>query len=256
MKLYHVSSDISDFRKTVKKFIPRIPELRVSGENETINRICFSDDIRKCLVAMPEYKDDGPYIGGNTTLGIGMRSTIQNRFGIPALFSVYELDTENIKEEHILTPQEINEKGYVFDSLKNSEYWIVNEKIQLRKIETIRYIDFYENISASFNERELQYNNIIYEKSIEPYDREYKYIFLSKEDLYKMKSILKKIHIKNIDIFEKKESKIGTIFILKFIIPAFTDVQRVWKTYFLYCYTNFMNLSHVEQDRLSSVITN
>ncbi len=256
MKLYHVSSDVKDFETTTKIFKPRIPKLRVKGENGDIRRICFSDDIRKCLIAMPEYEDDGIYVGEMTTLGIGMRSTIQNRFGIPALFSVYELDTIDIDSGNIFTPQELNEKGYVPDCLKNSEYWVTGQKVQLKRLETVRYVDFKEELPGSSKSVPMQYSNIIYEKSIEPYDRECSYVFLSKIELHKMRTLLKEINANQIEICEKKDSVLGKVYMLKFIIPALVDIQQVWKKYFLYCYSNFIKLSNEEQDQLSVIIRN
>lgn len=256
MKLYHVSSDINDFDKNFKTLKPRIPQLRVKGENGEIRRICFSDDIGKCLIAMPEYEDDGVYIGEMTTLGIGMRSTIQNRFGVPALFSVYEFDTDEIKGGEIITPQELNKEGYVPDCLKNSEYWVTGQKIQIKRLETIRYVDFNEDLSGSSKSSEMQYSNLIYERSIEEYDRECRYVFLSKLELCRMKIILKEIGAENIEVYEQNDDVLENVFMLKFIIPAMKDIQQVWKKYFLYCYSNFIKLSHEEQDRLSNIIAN
>jgi hypothetical protein len=251
-----VSSDVNDFEKNIKVFNPRIPQLRVKGENGEIRRICFSDDIRKCLIAMPEYEDDGIYVGEMTTLGMGMRSTIQNRFGVPALFSVYELDTDDIKRGNVLTPQELNEKGYVPDCLKNSEYWVTGQNVKSSRLETVRYVDFNEEAPSSSKDNEIHYSNLIYERSIEKYDRECKYVFLSKMELYKMKILLKEIHVKNLEVYEIKDDILGKVFMLKFNIPALVDIQQVWKKYFLYCYSNFIKLSHEEQDRLSSTIRN
>lgn len=114
MKLYHLSGDINNLKE--KRFIPRIPDCMMENENKTIKRICFSDNILGCLRALPEE--------GN---GIGSKANNRLRRGIPIVYDVYTIEVDN--NINTYSPEYLNKKGYVKDSLLTKEYWILEEVI-------------------------------------------------------------------------------------------------------------------------------
>ena len=129
MKLYHISGYIDNLKE--KKFIPRIPKCKMDFENKSIKRICFSDSILGCLKSLPEY--------GN---GVGSKSNMKLKLGIPIFFDVYTIDSEDVNK--IYSPEFLFKNNYVKDSLKTKEYWVLSE-VTAKKEFRIEIIDIYFN---------------------------------------------------------------------------------------------------------------
>lgn len=258
MRLIHASSIIQNKSFKYKRFIPRTPQLRCLGENDNLKRICFSDDIRKCLNAMSDGCMWGYYITENLRkkpLGYGIKGQMQDRFKIPALFDVFELDTNNIGKYNILNPLELYRKEYVKDCLENSEYWIMDKPITLSKTKTIRYVDISLDLKMSKEiDREFLYTDILIEGNIESFERCYSYAFIEKEGINKMLKILKNLKVTNIEnkiIYNDINLKIN---LLSFIVPPYTDMESIWRFYFHYSIKEFSKLNKREQDLLSCVV--
>lgn len=258
MNLIHVSSYISNRSFKYKKFTPRVPNLRDKNEDSNINRVCFSNDIRKCLNAMPEGDDYGYYITRGLekkTLGYGSKGQIQDRFRIPAIFDVFEIDTKNIDNSNIITPIELKEKGLVMDSLENSEYWLLGEPINLLRTKTIRYIDISPELANSCSkDRDLIYTDILIENNVEDFERYYKYAFINGHgvgDMNKLLNDLGMTDIKEDVIYYKNDFKITLI---SFTAPAYTDMEKVWRFYFHLSIKDISKLSLNKQDILSNIL--
>lgn len=105
MHLYHVSFE------EIESFTPRIPKWRCEGEDHTIDRICFSDEMSRCLASIPE--------AGN--IMHAMRS-----MGYDPTLYVYTLDTSLLPEEAIWDYRKVSE--YVPDAMGTHEYWVKDTK--------------------------------------------------------------------------------------------------------------------------------
>lgn len=115
LHLYHISQ-LSEFPNETKRFIPRIPEYRASGENERIPRICVSDSLDGCFKAHPDAVHNINY---------AMDTEVLLEEGITGiLYRVYHF---LVDEEEVLFPNQLHSKGYVPDALDTNEHWILNE---------------------------------------------------------------------------------------------------------------------------------
>lgn len=101
--LYHLSFDVLE---EIYEFIPRIPEIRMKGEDNTFLRICCSDTIEGALSGIP----------GNIDF--------LNSDRIYPLVKVYEFDETGLEDEFVLSPEEIKDK--VPDALTTGEHWITS----------------------------------------------------------------------------------------------------------------------------------
>ncbi len=108
--LYHVSLDydISEKIKT-KKFIPRIPEDPMVGEDYTTPRICFGETIEGCIQAIGGYYDDIDDCNN---------------------FYVYTLivdENSNFYKENIRDYNYLHKNKLVPDAISTKEYWLLCE---------------------------------------------------------------------------------------------------------------------------------
>lgn len=125
-KVYHLS--FSEVKNNL--FIPRIPDIRLSGENDDILRICFSETIEGCISAMPN--------------GVGAIKGLLDLRETEIAFNgayLYEIDLRDIKQENILTPDELQNKRLVPDAIHTGEYWIINQKVKCKKAKLIQVRD-------------------------------------------------------------------------------------------------------------------
>lgn len=123
MLLYHVShSEVN------RPFTPRVPNVRMEGENSTMNRICVCDTLEGCFSAMPS---------GGAQLDILQEDTL-------GFYYVYTFDTETISEGNLMTPKELYQQDLVEDAELTGEYWIL-EEVQPIKKEVIFLEDWQEN---------------------------------------------------------------------------------------------------------------
>lgn len=99
--LYHLSFDVLE---TIEEFVPRIPDQRIEGEDDTSLRICCSDSIENALVALPNNAD---FLSSTKLF---------------PLIKVYELDETKVEGSNLLTPELIQDK--VSDALVTKEHWI------------------------------------------------------------------------------------------------------------------------------------
>jgi hypothetical protein len=108
--LYHISFDIKNI---IYEFEPLIPKEILELENNTIKRICVSNNIANCLSAIPA------------------RDEILNDFEIKQVsgdlpkFMIYEFDEGDIINGNLLDSNFIRQ--YVQDAEMNNELWIVNQ---------------------------------------------------------------------------------------------------------------------------------
>lgn len=98
MILYHVSTTMRNPQKRL--FYPAIPKSAGENENQTIKRICFSDTIRSCVQATGYLIKQWDYL------------------------IVYRIDTKDIPDKYILTPDDLVKNDYVPDAKFTHEYWI------------------------------------------------------------------------------------------------------------------------------------
>lgn len=103
MTLYHVSF------QPVSLFVPRIPETRAPGENETIKRICFSDSILHALHAIPNAGDILDYF--------------INQENIPLILYVYSMESDQLADSDWMDWEQV--KAYVPDAILTKECWVM-----------------------------------------------------------------------------------------------------------------------------------
>ena len=101
-KFYHISYETNN---TIECFVPRIPNDKMLGENDTIKRVCVSDDLQKCFNAI-SWQDD-----------------LENEE--IEIVRVYEFNLDN--DADILDNEYLYKNGLVDDSMITNEYWILKE---------------------------------------------------------------------------------------------------------------------------------
>ena len=106
-KHIHVSLDI------VERFVPRIPEHRIPGEDGTIPRICVSNRLLDCVNAMPS---------GPETL------QIMELLGEPMVIHAYYMQAEQV-----LPTKEITQ--YVPDAEWSHESWLLTEPTKVYRVD-------------------------------------------------------------------------------------------------------------------------
>lgn len=152
MLLYHISDNIC-LRE--KKFIPRIPKERIYNEDNSTQRICFSDSVRGALCACPRKSN---YV------------TLDGCNGI--ILAVYEA---NVNE--YIPPAEL--EGKVPDACQTKEHWVTKSLdmkpylIRIKKFSLTRYCKEMKRFQGDITE-------LIYENEIESYSREYEFKIISK----------------------------------------------------------------------------
>ena len=115
MELFHISINIQE---KIKLFTPRIPERIYDGENNTIERICFSDTVMNCMksIYVPLFKT-------------GSKIMIYKKS-----FDLYD--------KNLINPEEIYNKGYVKDAKANHEYWYLKPITITGELYEITNIDY------------------------------------------------------------------------------------------------------------------
>lgn len=213
MKLYHVSTEIET---NPIQFVPRVPESRMIGENTTIPRICFSTEIIKCLKSIPDSYD-----------GLYNKYHLQQTMGIPALFTVFTTDFNDVEAHHILYPEELMNKGFVPDAIKQQEHWITKElHLSPSSLIWVEHL-VQENDDTQFHEIRLQH-------AIESCDREFNFTFTGQDEVEEFKNLLLVCGLSH-----EEEVKKGTfsfaerIFEIKVRVPAGVDVSQLWIQYYV-----------------------
>lgn len=105
IKLYHISYDTSE--PLDKEFIPKIPHNTVSGEDESVPRICFSDSIEGCINAVEDQL--GNYENED-------RATI----------IVWEMEFL-LPNDKLIGWQKLYEDNLVPDAVFTHEYWFLDK---------------------------------------------------------------------------------------------------------------------------------
>ncbi|MFA9560685.1 hypothetical protein ACERII_25750 [Evansella sp. AB-rgal1] len=112
MIVYHLSKGLDD---EIREFVPRIPEARQEGEDDSIKRICVADSIEGCLSAMPISSDV---------------SLEPNKTYPFCYYTVYELEAPNYikgsrdKTTTIISNEQLIEQKLVPDAKITEEHWI------------------------------------------------------------------------------------------------------------------------------------
>lgn len=115
MELFHISIDI---KEKIKLFTPRIPKRIYYGENDTIERICFSDSVHNCMKAIY-----APLFMTGTKIMVYRKSFDPN-------------------DKNLINPEEIYNKGYVKDAKVNHEYWYLKPITMIGELYEITSIDY------------------------------------------------------------------------------------------------------------------
>lgn len=213
--LFHLSGDITD--KETKLFIPRIPEHRCKGEDDTILRICFSDSILGCIKAIPDSYD-----------GIYNRLRLQEERGIPALFSVYSVNEKKLSKDIIRTPEQL--QYLVPDALQTSEFWVINTTLELPLYTYIWVKDAQLDNEGNITDCQFEYSK-------SPYQRCFSLFFIYESEFKEMK---KMIEYKSLTIEEERVISVSSkgcafthVYALKFSVPKEADVGDIWAAYYI-----------------------
>lgn len=211
--LFHISSDILDAE--TKLFTPRVPENRCEGEDDTIPRICFSNNVLGCIKAIPDSYD-----------GVYNRVRLQKEKGIPALFSVYSVDEEKLSKDIIRTPEQL--QHLIPDALQNSEYWIINTNLELPLYSYIWIKDIQLDKEGNITDCQFEYSK-------SPYQRHILLFFIYESEFKEVKEIIKS---KSLIVEEEKVVPVSKgyafshIYALRFSVPEGMDIGDIWATYF------------------------
>lgn len=136
LELFHVSR-YREGEEAIQEFVPRIPRNRMEGENDSIPRICVSDNLNGCFTATsnPSYEMYS-YQRENSHCPYQQMSHLDilmetNQAG--QMYRVYHFDMD---ESEVVSPGDLHEKGWVPDALETNEHWITEN----RKPDRISYI--------------------------------------------------------------------------------------------------------------------
>lgn len=156
--LYHVSA--SNIEMENKTFVPRVPESCADFESHTIERICFSTSIEKCIIAAAILSSIKP------------NETILN---------VFTLCVDD-NDEYLKDPSYVYSVGDVKDALGNEEYWYIKpiklycDNYKVLELDYEPKIDW-DSISIeeikSVLKMEFNYNNEIHNKFMEIIEKDY-----------------------------------------------------------------------------------
>ena len=124
---YHVSSD-----GTLKSLIPRVPDFRATGEDNTVARVCAGNSVLGCMIAHQRLisdflnADSDAYKGG---------------------WYVY-----SVKADNVLRPK----KKLVYDALRSGERWLVpydKDHWEYPVVKTAKFFFDYVTIHNSYNQK-------------------------------------------------------------------------------------------------------
>lgn len=102
MKYYHMSIE----EEVIEKFVPRVPQDRMVGEDDKIKRVCVSTSLNGCLSAVP-WQYDIEYLA------------IEE---LP--IRVYEFE---LSEKDVLNSDYLYENNLVIDANVTKECWVLKE---------------------------------------------------------------------------------------------------------------------------------
>lgn len=120
MDLFHIPF------KSVKQFILRIPQHRIQGENNTVKRICFSENVKKAINASP--------CGGNIIKGMLICRTI-----VTPIVHMYVCNTKDNPEIQFIQLDVVYNRYHVRDAEFTREWWALG-------IPKMKHFIFYRNI--------------------------------------------------------------------------------------------------------------
>lgn len=198
-------------------FKPRIPAIRVDGEDSSIPRICFSKSIIGCLQAMPTNK----YILANLQM-------LQDDFYMPAVMYLYRIDEKSIPKRNKYSSKYLTEKGYVPDAQLNHEVWVINQNVIANCI-AIRIVDC-KLQSKTFYKYKAKMNVVKtfqYESSIEKFERNYKYLVCNCQSRAVINRLATSLGIKT-SMNIKLNSKGNKLYYINMIVPTNVDMLTVW----------------------------
>lgn len=112
MMMYHISKE-----RVTTGFVPRVPEIRMDGEDETIPRICVCDSVEGCFSAIPN--------------GGGRLEDLQ--FETQGFYYLYTFDISSFQTEDVVTAKTLFEKVLVDDAYLNGEHWLLKEAIPIKE---------------------------------------------------------------------------------------------------------------------------
>lgn len=213
LKLYHVSTLLED---KPTHFTPRVPSSRMNGEDEVKPRICFSSDVKEALKSMPDSYD-----------GIYNKYYRQEEEGLPAFFSLFEVDTQVVESENLIEPTTLTNEKLVPDAVKHQEYWVTKELV-LSPV-TFIWIEHLEqnNDDCLFKEVRVQYSK-------ESVERTFVFTFIYEAESTEMKAILSQMQLPFEEVIERGIFDFGEgKFELTVVIPSDTDIANLWLYYYL-----------------------
>lgn len=136
LELFHISR-YREGEGAIQEFVPRIPRNRMEGENDSLPRICVSDNLNGCFTAtsnpsyeMYSYQRESSHCPYQQMSHMDILLE-KNQSG--QMYRVYHFDMD---ETEVVTPKELHEKGWVPDALETNEHWITAN----RKPDRISYI--------------------------------------------------------------------------------------------------------------------
>jgi hypothetical protein len=213
LKLYHVSTLLED---KPTHFIPRVPSSRMNGEDEVKPRICFSSDVKEALKSMPDSYD-----------GIYNKYYRQEEEGLPALFSLFEVDTQDVGVENLIDPTTLTNEKLVPDAVKHQEYWVTKELVLTpANFILIEHLE-QNNDDCQFTEVRVQYSK-------ESVERTFVFTFIYEAESTNMKVMLKQMQLPFEEVIEEGIFNFGEgKFELTVVIPSDMDIANLWLYYYL-----------------------
>lgn len=212
--LFHLSSEMPSDNLMLPLF-PRVPPCRANGEDGTIPRSCFSDSILGCIKAIPDRYD-----------GVFNRVYLQGEKGIPALFSVYKIEENELPEGVLRTPEGLKE--LVPDAVENREYWVTDISLNA---------PFYGLIWVKEIEIDEKGNikTCTFQFSKTTKSEYFRFTFIYESEWLLIKELVEKhkgsiIEEREIGVVE--DCYFSHIYVLEFSVPEGADMREIWQTYF------------------------
>lgn len=196
-------------------FIPKVPSCVMEGEDNQTPRICFSSDIKKALLSMPDSYE-----------GLYNKYYMQLDKGIPALFNLFETNTEEVGLDFIKTPEELTSEGLVPDAEIHQEYWVL-KKLSKNPSSLV----WIENMEQDIETDEVKDLKIQF--SVEDKERIFTFSFVYESEYLGMKELLIESNLPfrediNPNFFDFGEGK----YELTVQIAAGFDVTALWLYYY------------------------
>lgn len=172
----------------------------------------MSSEIGEALQSMPDSYD-----------GVYNRHSMQSKNLIPSLFTVFEIDADDISDSLLVFPSTLTSTGLVPDAEKFQEYWV--KKAFSSKPAKVMWL---KELEIDLGTGEVLSFEI--ELSTEPVERIFNFTFLYNNELEVMKEMIQALSLPILSegavsgLFSVGEGK----FDIQFIVPPNTDISRLW----------------------------